>query len=165
MKKKKLKKIVRDVFYDFERTKSEEIKIKELNQLNICEYDKEISDKTLKFILNLAKIQDKINIEYNSDYINIYCSLGQFYKKNNNYNVPTKEESIEISINKEGFKIRKDYGNNISYKDTNLLEIIKPILYQRYCEISRRNLIEIIDEVLVVTNLSRENNLDNLLNN
>jgi CRISPR/Cas system endoribonuclease Cas6 (RAMP superfamily) len=74
-----------------------------------------------------------------------------------------KEEHIEISISSEGFRLRRNYDNYISFRDENFLEILKPHLVERYKKISKENIKEIIDDVMIITNLSRENNLDELL--
>ena len=166
MKKKKLKKIAHLLHIEVEnyRRKREEMyAIKEISIHNhICEFDEEVSNKIFNFILNLIKLQSKISIDYQENYINLHCNLNQFRKSNSNY--PTKEESIDINVDKSGFKIRKDYDNYISYQDPLFLDKLKPHLMERYRNISKDTINEIMDDVMVLTNLSRENNLDELLN-
>lgn len=171
MKKKKIKKLARLLHKEVEtqrREREEKYSIKETSissQSHVCEYDEEVSNKVFNFILNLIKIQSKLSLDFNQDYINIHCNLNQFRKSNSNPNYPTKEESIEISVNHGGFRIRRDYDNFISFQDENFLVNLKPHLIEKYEQISKETIKEIMDDVLIITNLSRECNLDELLNN
>ena len=166
MKTKKLKKLAKFTFEEVEKSRIERearYSLKEESLHNhICEYDKAVSNKISNFILNLIKLNSKISIDYQPNYINIHCNLSQFRKYNSN--VPTKEESIDIKIDQNGFKVRKDYENPISYQDPNFLESIRPLLLEKIQKISKESIFEVMDDVLVLTKLSRENNLDEILN-
>lgn len=166
MKKNKLKKLARLLYLEsdkYRREREEKYSIKEpSSQPLMNDYDEEVSNKVFNFVLNLIKIQSKLGLDFNQDYINIHCNLNQFKKSNSNY--PTKEESFEIVINQQGFRVRRDYDNYISFRDENFLETLKPHLYEKYKQTSKESIKELMDEVMIITNLSRENNLDELLN-
>lgn len=166
MKTKKLKKLAKFIFEEVEKSRIERedrYTIKEQSLHNhICEYDKAVSDRISNFILNLIKLNSKISIDYQPNNINIHCNLSQFRKYNSN--TPIREESIEINIDKMGFRVRKDYENPISYQDPNFLDSIRPLLLEKFQKVSKESIFEIMDDVLVLTKLSRENNLDEILN-
>jgi hypothetical protein len=169
MKIKKLKKLAKFIHEVGRVNRMKRLEIEDrcipatpiFSQSHICDYDEEISNKVSNFILNLIKLQSKLNLDFNENCINIHCDLTQFMKSTSNRSI--KEEHIEISISSEGFRLRRNYDNYISFRDENFLEILKPHLVERYKKISKENIKEIIDDVMIITNLSRENNLDELL--
>jgi len=159
MKKKKLKKIAKLIYQEVNSRESK-IRTSETEQFQF-EYDEHISEKVYNFILNLVRLESKINIEIKNEYISLYCNLSQF--KSYNTKNPTKDEYLEVFISKSGFKIIKNHQNQICFSDSSIFEKIKPSLIERYKKVSKENVCDIINDTLILTNLSRENNLDEIL--
>jgi hypothetical protein len=168
MKTKKIKKLAKLIFNEVEennrkqRLKSELIPIAESYTHTYCEYDKEVSDKFFNFVCNLMKLKTYLSIDIYEDYINIGGDLDRVNYSNSisKYN---SEDIIEIKIDKTGFRFRRSYGNYLNYLDSEMLEKLKPMLVEKNKIVSKEMIIDIIDDIMVKTNLSRENNLDELL--
>ena len=168
MKTKKLKKLAKFIFNEVEennrkqRLKSELMPVTESYTHTYCEYDQEVSDKFFNFVCNLIKLKSHLSIEICEDSINIGGDLDRVTYSN----TPTKynsEDIIEVKIDKTGFRVRRSYGNYLNYIDDQMLEKLKPMLIEKNKIISKDIVLDIIDDIMVKTNLSRENNLDELL--
>ena len=163
MKKKKIKSLAKQIFklgreYD-RKGYSEEVAMKEgTSDLGYCEYDENVSKKFSKFVLNLIKVKDKIIIELNGDGCSVFCDLNKF-KSSKNYT----ENTFDIRIDKTGFKIRRNYSNWIAYKDPNIFDSLKEQFVEKNKIVSKELLFETVDELTVELNLSRENNLEEIL--
>ena len=164
MKKRKIKKLAKKIFgyaKEFERKKynSEECSIKEVSEsIEHCPYDEKISEKFFKFVTNLVKVKDKLSIDYYREGINIFCDLNRY--KSNKY---TTESNFEIRIDREGFRLRRDYGSYLSFSDTTFLEKIKPVIKEKNEIVSREKILETVEDLTIELGLSRENNLDEIL--
>jgi hypothetical protein len=163
MKKKKLKKIAKFIFDSVEKKQLRSSEIKETYESSLAlSYDEETSNKISDFILNLITLDSKINLEVNENYINIYCNLSQF-SNHSKGNTLTKDESLELNITDSSLRIRKDYGTYIVYKDSVTFNKLKPILLEKHQKNSNEELQKIINDVMIVTKLSRDSNLNILL--
>jgi hypothetical protein len=164
MKKREIKKLAKKIFghaKEFERKKynSEECSIKEVSEsIEYCPYDEKISEKFFKFVTNLVKIKDKLSIDYYREGINIFCDLNRY--KSNKY---TTESNFEIRIDKEGFRLRRDYGSYLSFTDITFLEKIKPVIKEKNEIVTREKIVETVEDLTIELGLSRENNLDEIL--
>ena len=160
MKKREIKKLANKIFEvskEFERKKYNSIK--EVSEsIEYCAYDEKISEKFFKFITNLIKVKDKLNIDYYSEGIYIFCDLNR-YKSNKISN----DSNFEIRLDREGFRIRRDYGSYLSFADTTFLEKIKPVIKEKNEVINREKIVETVDDLTIELGLSRENNLDEIL--
>jgi hypothetical protein len=168
MKTKKFKKLAKLIFDEVEennrkqRSKSELMPVTESYTHTYCEYDQEVSDKFFNFVSNLIKLKNHLSIEICEDSIYIGGDLDRVTYSN----TPTKynsEDIIEVKIDKTGFRVRRSYGNYLNYLDSEMLEKLKPVLVEKNKIVSKEMIIDIIDDIMVKTNLSRENNLDELL--
>jgi hypothetical protein len=168
MKAKKLKKLAKLIFNEVEennrkqRLKSDIMPVSESYTHTYCEYDQEVSDKFFNFVCNLIKLKNHLSIEIYEDYINIGGDLDRV-KYSNSPSKYNSEDIIEVKIDKNGFRVRRSYGNYLNYLDGEMLEKLKPMLVEKNKIISKEIIIDIIDDIMVKTNLSRENNLDELL--
>lgn len=164
MKKKKIKKLAKNIVkagkeYERSRYTIEEPK-EATSEFVYCDYDKKTSEKFSKFVLNLIKLKEKLNIEFYETEFNIYCDMNKMRNKNKNYN----EESFDIKVNKTGFRIRRNYLTYIGYKDSNIYDILKDQIIEKSKLINEEIINETIDNLTVELNLSRDNNLDEILN-
>jgi hypothetical protein len=163
MKKREIKKLAEKIFKISKRWEkkkySNEVELKStVESIEYCTYDKEISEKFFKFITNLIKVKEKLNIDYYREGINIFCDLNRY--KSNKY---TTESNFEIRVDSEGFRIRRDYGSYLSFADTTFLEKIKPVIKEKNEVITREKIVETVDNLTIELGLSRENNLDEIL--
>ncbi len=167
MKKKEIKKIAKQIFRlvkESDRKKySEEnepspAKIEE-REFGYCEFDESVSKKFSKFVLNLIKIKDKINIEPFNEGFSIFCDLNRV-KSSKNYNT---ENTFDIRIEKVGFRIRRNYSNYLAYKDPNMLESLRKDINEINQTVSKELIEVTIDDLTVELNFSRENNLNVIL--
>jgi len=168
MKSKKLKKLAKLIFNEVEernkkqRFKSDTMPTTESHTHTYCEFDQEVSDKFFNFVFNLIKLKNHLVIEIYDDYINIAGDLDRI-KYSNSPSKYVTEDIIEVKIEKNGFRVRRAYGNYLNYLDSEMVEKLKPMLVEKNKTVSKEMIIDIIDDIMVKTNLSRENNLDELL--
>lgn len=164
MKKKKIKSLAKKIVkisreYDRKRYDGEAVAMKEVSSdLGYCEYDENVSKKFSKFVLNLIKVKDKISIDLYEDVCSVFCDLNKF-KSSKNYT----ENTFDVKIDKSGFKIRRNYSNWISYKDPNIFDSLREQFIEKNKIVSKELLFEAVDELTVELNLSRENNLEEIL--
>jgi hypothetical protein len=168
MKKKKLKKLAKFIFNEVEgmnnrKRTSELMPIKEEISQSYCEYDQEVSDKFFNFICNLMKLKSHLSIEIYDGYITLYGDLDRVNYSSSPTKYSSNEDTIEVKVDRTGFRIRRSYGNYLNYFDDQMLEKLKPMLIEKNKVISKDIVLDIIDDTMVKTNLSRENNLDELL--
>ena len=170
MKKKKLKKLAK--FIHKLQLEEKELKSKwvtkddgiyakspepEPDRTHQCECDPEVVNKMFTLITGLIRFKDKINFNINDDSIVIYGNLEQFKTTKNNI-----EDYIEITVNKEGFRVSRRYSN-LRFKEPNLFDKLLPILMDLNQSVSGMLLEEMVDDVMVITKLSRDSNLEELL--
>ena len=159
MKKKKIKKLAKLIFFEASKLESKNTSIK-LKEIGGIEYDKDVSDRFYNFISNLVKLRNILRIEVNNDFISIYGDLNTNTTKSNS---PVKENRIEIRITRDGFTLSKDYAQQHNYQDTTMLDRIRPKVIDIFKSSTKESILGIMDEVIVSTGLSRENNLDEIL--
>jgi len=168
MKTKKIKKLAKFIFNEVEgmnrkkRYASDTIPMKEEVSQSNCEYDKEVSDKFFNFVCNLMKLKTYLSIDIYDEHISINGDLDRT-TPNSSMSKYNNEDVIEIRVDKAGFRVRRSYGNYLSYSDNQMLEKLKPMLIEKNKVISKQIILDTIDDIMVKTNLSRENNLDELL--
>lgn len=170
MKKKEIKKIAKkivELVKESDNKKSikkqyldEPIPSREEPDFGYCEHDEGVSQKFSKFVLNLIKIKDKVNINLYESGFDIFCDLNKFKTSNKQYNT---ENTFDIRIDKIGFRIRRNYSNWTSYKDATLFDSIKDQIIEKNQIVSKGLIFETIDDLTVELNLSRENNLEEIL--
>ena len=127
--------------------------------------DPKISLKFFNFILNLIKIKDRISFKINENSINIYGDMNELSTPStqSKSRLKSKEDDIRIEINPNGFLFSQNYSNEIAFADTTMLQKIKPILIKKDKEVSIEIASNFIDDIMVKSNLSRDNNLDEIL--
>jgi hypothetical protein len=176
MKKKKIKSLAKQIFNlgrEYDRKRYEDTELKEVGTVstslssdhNYCEYDESASQKFSKFILSLIKIKDKISIDLDGTSpcsFSVLCDLNKLKNNKNNQN-NYKENTFDARIDKVGFKIRRNYSNWISYKDPNIFDSLKEQFVEKNKIISKELLFETVDDLTIELNLSRENNLEEIL--
>lgn len=144
------------IIYDYSRNEMYEAKETESSR-NILEYDEEASKKFFSFVVNLTRLKEKLNISIGNKNISISCNN---YSKKQYSGNKISEESIEIGIDLDGFSIRKDYSNKVTYKDDKMFDKVLPIIKEKNKEINKSILFETIDDFIVNSGLSREINLE-----
>lgn len=169
MKKKNIDKIANAIYNNMHTIKSDSKPIE--NSLQTIKCDKKTTEKFYKFILKILKLNDKLSITVNPENISIYGDLSNIIRSKSSKSMSTssgyktsKEDVIEISINKVGFRISRGYSNSLTFSDTGIFDRLLPDVINKNTEISINVLNELIDDVLVQTNLCRESNIDDLLN-
>ena len=125
-------------------------------------YNEVVSKKILILISGLSKIQTKVRINIKKNSIDIKCNLNRFKTFTNNQLYIENETFIYIHEN--GFTFEKtNLYNTIKYLDNQMLEKAKLILLKNRSECIVRELINNIDEVMETTNIMRECNLSQIL--
>lgn len=175
-KQKKLQKVAKflyDEFRQIEKSRYEveaSIKESEYISLNIMEYDQKVSEKFKNFVLNLTKLKDKIRIGLSENHIQISGNLDPNY---NHYNSmvsgpgiknSSSEDYIEIRITDKDFTVSRNYSQPITYKDSNMLNDLVSKIKEKSQEVNKDIIIDMIDDIMVRNNLSRESNLNEILN-
>lgn len=167
MKEKKLKKLAKLIHKEIRS--NDYAKVSKEPESYIHESDEETSDKFFNFVCNLLKLQGKLIINVTSEQININGDLDQFKPKsshhqNNNSSLLKAEPSdLEVIINMRGFRINRGWSSRVSYKDDKIFQRLLPDVIEKQKIINKENINEMIDDIMVLTKLSRENNLDELL--
>jgi len=70
---------------------------------------------------------------------------------------------LEVIIDMRGFRINRGWSSRVSYKDDKIFQRLLPDVIEKQKIINKENINEMIDDIMVLTKLSRENNLDELL--
>ena len=171
MKDKKIKKIasyiVELVRQENQRTEPsrpplpKRIPFKEDHIIEYCSLDEKTSKKFVKFITSLVNQKSDLTLEINENSILLNCELRK--NKATTGAKTSYDKSFEVRIDENGFRFRKDLGNFYNFEDRNMLQNLKPLLIQKSQELSNQFLDETIDELTIELNLSRENNLDEIL--
>ena len=174
-KQKKLQKIAKflyDEFRQIEKSRYENeaiVKEAEFISLNIMDFDEKVSEKFKNFVINLIKLKDKIRISVSENQISISGNLDPNYS---NYNSmvggpgikSSGEDYLEIRITNQDFTMSRNYSQPITYKDPNIyIELVSKIK-EKSQEVNKDIIIDIIDDIMVRNNLSRESNLNEILN-
>ena len=162
MKNKKIKKLAKLLH---EEMRSQEVYA--ITESYLHDADQETSDKFFNFVCNLLKLQGKLNIHITSDNIIISGDLDQFEKtKSANWQngavVKTTGE-LEVVVDKFGFRINRGWSSRASYKDDKIFERLLPAAIEIQKVVNKEVINDLIDDIMVLTKLSRENNLKELL--
>ena len=162
MKEKKLKKIIKLTIEEI-RGYDGPVPMKEEGDTHRCEYDSEVSDKFKNMILNLINYKENLNINVDSERINI--STNDIYsikaKKRNTLN--KDEDYLEIAIRKEtGFEINRGYRVRTSYKDTKMYDELVDTVKSTMKQLNSENFNNIWSEVMKESGVLRDNNLNQI---
>lgn len=136
------------------------IPFKEDHVVEYCNLDEKTSKKFVKFITSLVNQKSNLNLDINENSILLSCELQK--NKPSSPGRPN-DRSFEVRLDENGFRFRKDLGNFHNFQDKTMLQNLKPLLLQKSQELSNQFLDETIDELTVELNLSRENNLEEIL--
>lgn len=170
--KKKLKELAGYLYQEFRQLERErydaEVKVKEELQpmsLNYNSYDEEVSKKFKNFVLNILKVKDKIRIEVSRDCIYINGDLDSVRTSSSQQNkyAVNSEDVIDIRITKDGFSFCRRYGQTFSFEDKSIYDELKDQILEKSKKLNKEILIDMIDDIMVKTNLSRSSNLDEIL--
>lgn len=165
MKEKKFKKIAEEVAKLISNQLIEKPTSTMIEEYR-AEYDSEVSDKMKKFILNVIKYKENLNISISEEYINIATSDIKKIKKSNSQNIgkyPGSDDNyLEISIDEKGFYLNYGYRKRSRYTDEKIFNELLPLVKQRNKEINSENFNEIWEEVMIESGIMRDNNLDEL---
>jgi len=126
-------------------------------------YDEEVSNKFKKLIKNIIKYNNNININISELNINISTNDIKDIKKYSNNLIHSEDNYLELSINKSGFSLNHGYRKSSRYNDDKIFDELKPIIENRLKEINSENFNSIFDEVMKVSGMLRDNNLEELL--
>lgn len=163
MKEKKFKKIAEEVA---KLISNQLIEKPTMIEEYRAEYDSEVSDKMKKFILNVIKYKENLNISISEEYINIATSDIKKIKKSNSQNIGkysgSDDNYLEISIDEKGFYLNYGYRKRSRYTDEKIFNELLPLVKQRNKEINSENFNEIWEEVMIESGIMRDNNLDEL---
>jgi len=168
MKEKKFKKIAEEVAKLISNQLNSMEKPTMIEEYR-AEYDSEVSDKMKKFIINVIKYKENLNISISEKYINIATNdIKNIKKSHSNSNGNGKlysasdENYLEISIDEKGFYLNYGYRKRSRYTDEEIFNELLPLVKQRNKEINSENFNEIWEEVMVESGIMRDNNLDEL---
>ena len=169
MKKKKLKKLIETTINEYKKSKestqnSSYITVSSTQPYEepMSYYDEEISEKFYKFAIRAGKATDKFTTSTSSERMTITGHIGN--------------DTIDIIIHKKGFRINRynssgmfTLGNTpvkhpLSYNDDKMFDRLSPFLNSIKQESHREAFLNEIDEICISTKLSRESNLEELLN-
>jgi hypothetical protein len=163
MKKSKLKKIIEETISEYNKStentqNSSYITFEEL----MNDYDEEVSENFYKFVVKAGKSTDKFTTSTSSERMTITANIGS--------------DVIDLIIHKKGFRINRynssgmfTLGNTpvkhpLSYNDDKMFDRLSPFLNSIKQESHREAFLNEIDEICITTKLSRESNLEELLN-
>ena len=173
MKKSKLKKIIEETISEYnkstENTSPYTTSNKYLTVSNpttyedpMSYYEEEISENFYKFAIRAGKATDKFTTSTSSERMTITGHIGN--------------DTIDIIIHKKGFRINRynssgmfTLGNTpvkhpLSYNDDKMFDRLSPFLNSIKQESHKEAFLNEIDEICISTKLSRESNLEELLN-
>lgn len=170
MKNKKLAKLAKFIYEEIkniEKTYTDSLpQPTDINHksLNYNQYDEQVSEKFKNFILNILKVKDKIRIEISDSFIYINGDLNSVRSSNNqSQKYISSEDIIDIRISKDGFSFCRGYAQTFSYDDKQMYDELYDELLERSMQINKDIIIDMIDDIMVKTNLSRGSNLDKIL--
>lgn len=170
---------VKEAYYNQSVGKSEYT-----NNSHWCEYNEEISNKIKSLILNIVKYRDNSNINISLKENNIFISIGNVSNiKNTVSNInngtitisasqpmsrtkatsSSPESYLEINLLKEkGFIFNYNY-NQVYFNDNKIYDSLYEIIISKYNELSSYKFNTSYKEILDISGLNREYNLENLL--
>jgi len=162
MKYSKLKKLIKQSLTEVIEKDRYDRLIKEeptpYQEMMFSENDEEVSLKFKKLVTKLLTLRDDLNIHINENRITINSELSRL--KNSRYQ---NDEYMSIEIIKEtGFLF--SYSNKrLAYKDVTMYDEIISEMKNIFERVNKDNFTEIYHTLLSDTGLSREANLEDLL--
>lgn len=164
MKNKNLRKIAKIISEEI-RNASYPSPDKESETHQLCEYDSEVSSKFKKMILSLSNYKNNLRIDVNDYNICIVSDDITSIKVNNKSSKLYNEENyLRIEINKKGFSLNHGYNKRSFYKDNNMYNDLIDDIKEITKKINSDNFSEIWNDVMKVSGVIRDSNLDDLLN-
>jgi hypothetical protein len=164
MKNKHLKKIASYLANELSNVKSEsEEKIEPFVSIDeFAEYDSNVSEKAKKLLYSIFDYKEKLSISISDKYISLVSyDLSSLTKSSNN---KSKELYFGFEIIKnEGFIISYCYEMKTKYCDPNFYDEVIDDLKSMAKSKNKENFNEIYNEVLLVTGINRQINLDEIL--
>jgi len=139
------------------------------SNMHWCDYNEDVSNKIKSLILNIIKYKDNSNININlKDNSNININVGNVSNMKNsistNGNTLSPESYLEINLIKDkGFYFSYYYNNQVYFKDDKIYDILYNIIISKYNELSMYKFYKYYKEILDLSGLNREYNLENLL--
>lgn len=160
MKKKKIKKIAKEIFKYVEKGRQPKEE-----RYNLSEYNQEISEKFKNLINHIIQYCDDIKVyeEVNKIVINVE-DIDSI--KNESEIIGKKlNNTLNITIEKDkGFLINKNYNKVSNYKDKKIYNELYPIIKSKIEKNNKDNFNHIVDEILYESGLIRDLNLSNIIN-
>ena len=162
MKYSKLKKLIKKSLTEvIEKDRYDRLIKEEPNtfqEMMFSEPNEEVSLKFRKLVIKLLKLRDDLNIHINENRITINSELSRL--KNSKYQ---NDDYMSIEIIKEtGFLF--SYNNKrLAYRDKTIYDEILSEMKNIFEKVNKENFNEIYQTLLVDTGLSRETNLEDLL--
>ena len=140
MKNKKIKKLDKQIDKLTSLIEGKLTPVKSMEEETYSEYDREVSDKIKKMVLNLIKYKDTVNINIHSDVISLSVGdLGNLKKSVSRKNY-SEDNFLELTIIKDkGFRINYGYRSMSKYNDINLYNELIDIVKNRVKEINAEN--------------------------
>lgn len=168
-KQKKLQKVAKILYEEFRTIEKQRYEVdaeakmvEELNQLDWVEYDQKVSNKFQNFVLSIIKLKEKVRVVIKDNSIYINGNLNADISKS--YSVgPSNDDIIDIRINDKGFNMSRNYGPLVCYQDPGMYEFLVEKIREKTKDINRQLLFDIMDDVMLKTNLNRESNLEQIL--
>jgi hypothetical protein len=162
MKYSKLKKLIKKSLTEvIEKDRYDRLIKEEPNtfqEMMFSEPNEDVSLKFRKLVIKLLKLRDDLNIHINENRITINSELSRL--KNSKYQ---NDDYMSIEIIKEtGFLF--SYNNKrLAYRDKTIYDEILSEMKNIFEKVNKENFNEIYQTILVDTGLSREANLEDLL--
>jgi hypothetical protein len=148
-----------------------------------CDYNEDVSNKIISLVSNIVKYKDNSTINISIKESNIFIHVGSV--SNIKGSKPTKsgglsgingtvtinnplslssESYLEINLIKDrGFVFNYKYNNQVYFKDDKIYDSLYDIIVSKYNEISSYKFNKSYKEILDLSGLNREYNLENLL--
>lgn len=170
MKKKSIKKLAK-LLYQESRNLEKHSLVREdySSSFEWSEFDQDISAKFKKLIFNISNYSKNVNLRIHEDRISIsvddYTSIKTSGTRSSKLRPVSEERHLEILIIKDiGFTINQGYMYRTSFKDEKMYEELKESLSKLMRQINAEDFNHIWSSIMTETGLSRDNNLDEILN-
>lgn len=139
------------------------------NNIYWCNYNEDVSNKIRTLILNIIKYKDNSNLNINLRQNDVYISIGNVgnIKKSTSASISNGknvESYLEINLIKDkGFNFNYNYINQVYFNDKKIFDELYDRIVSKYDELSMYKFNTSYKEILDLSGLNREYNLQNLL--
>ena len=164
MKAKELKKLIEKSISDAIHSN---YTIKEASEpeVDLADYNEEISDRFKNLVLNIINYRNNLNINITSERITISCdSVKDIKSAKSTKTLNSDDDYLEISIRKNiGFWLNNGYKLRSNYKDKDMYGELLPKISEKLREINSDNFDQVWSKIMKESGIIRDSNLDEIL--